>query len=87
MNKGVTGRAADDWAAQGGEYEYRMVRLPPSTSRGEARRMLTEEAEYGRWELARTRLFPGGARKVWLRRKAIRVRSTLDIRLLDDAFE
>ena len=39
--------------------------------------MLTEQAEYGRWELARTLLFAGGERKVWLRRKVIRVRSTL----------
>ncbi|MGV8964862.1 MAG: DUF5703 family protein [Cellulomonas sp.] len=87
MNRGVMGRFSSDWAARGGEYEYRVVRLPPSTSRGEARRMLTEQAEYGRWELARTRLFAGGERKVWLRRKSIRVRSTLDLRLLDDAFE
>jgi len=87
MNRGVMGRFSSDWAARGGEYEYRVVRLPPSTSRGEARRMLTEQAEYGRWELARTRLFAGGERKVWLRRKAIRVRSTLDLGLLDDAFE
>jgi len=87
MDKGVKGQVRSGWAAQGGEYEYRMVRLPPSTSRGDARRMLTEQAEYGRWELARTRLFAGGERKVWLRRKAIRVRSTLDFGLLDDAFE
>lgn len=86
MNRSVTGRVHGGWAAQGGEYEYRMMRLPPSTSRGEARRMLTEQAEYGRWELARTRLFAGGERKVWLRRKAIRVRSTLDFEMLDDAF-
>ena len=87
MNRSVKGQVRGGWAAQGGEYEYRMVRLPPSTSRGDARRMLTEQAEYGRWELARTRLFAGGERKVWLRRKAIRVRSTLDFGLLDDAFE
>ncbi len=87
MNQGVMRRISGDWAARGGEYEYRVVRLPSSTSRGEARRMLTEQAEYGRWELARTRLFAGGERKVWLRRKSIRVHSTLDLRLLDDAFE
>ena len=87
MDRSVKGQVRSGWAAQGGEYEYRMVRLPPSTSRGDARRMLTEQAEYGRWELARTRLFAGGERKVWLRRKAIRVRSTLDFGLLDDAFE
>ncbi|WP_407342551.1 DUF5703 family protein [Pengzhenrongella phosphoraccumulans] len=87
MSRGVSEQVQSSWTAQGGEYEYRMVRLPPSTSRGEARRMLTDEAEYGRWELARTRLFAGGERKVWLRRKSIRVRSTLDLRLLDEAFE
>lgn len=59
------------------EYEYRVVRLPPSLSNGEARRYLTDEAEYGRWELARSSLFVGGERRVWLRRRIIRVRSTL----------
>jgi len=78
MDYGVTARARSRWTAQGGEYEYRVLRLPPSTSGNDARRLLTEHAEYGRWELARTRLFAGGERKVWLRRKAIRVRSTLD---------
>jgi hypothetical protein len=75
-------QSANAWAAQGGEYEYRVLRVPPSTSRGDTRRMLTEHAEYGRWELARTRLFAGGERKVWLRRKTIRVRSTLDYDVL-----
>ncbi|HLS74908.1 MAG TPA: DUF5703 family protein [Actinomycetaceae bacterium] len=59
------------------QYEFRVVTLPPTTSRSRVRQLLTEEAEYGRWELARTRLYLGGARKVWLRRKIIRVRSTL----------
>jgi hypothetical protein len=87
MSSGTTGRTRSGWTANGGEYEFRVLRLPPSTSRNDARRMLTEQAEYGRWELARTRLFAGGERKVWLRRKIIRVRSTLDFGLLDDAFE
>ena len=83
MSEVGTSQVRSSWVARGGEYEYRVLRLPPSTSRGDARRMLTEHAEYGRWELARTRLFAGGARKVWLRRKIIRVRSTLDETLLD----
>ncbi len=66
------------WAEQGAQYEYRVLTIPRSTSRGDARRLLTAEAEYGRWELALTRLYAGGERKVWLRRKIIRVRSTLD---------
>jgi hypothetical protein len=55
------------------EYEFRHLMLPRGTSRGAARRLLTEHAEYGRWELARVRLFPDGTRKVVLRRKIIRV--------------
>ena len=59
------------------QYEFRVLTLPREASRGDVRRLLTEQAEYGRWELARTRLYLGGARKVWLRRKIIKVRSTL----------
>lgn len=59
------------------QYEVRVLTLPRSTSRGDVRRLLTEEAEYGRWELSRLRLYVGGDRKVWLRRRIIRVRSTL----------
>ncbi|KSW19919.1 MULTISPECIES: DUF5703 family protein [Cellulomonas] len=73
----MTARRRSDWATQGGQWEYRMLTIPRSTSRNDARRMLTDEAEYGRWELARTRLYAGGERRVWLRRKIIRVRSTL----------
>ncbi|WP_136519817.1 MULTISPECIES: DUF5703 family protein [Cellulomonas] len=66
-----------DWVTQGGQWEYRVLTIPRTTSTGDARRLLTDEAEYGRWELARTRLYAGGERRVWLRRKIIRVRSTL----------
>ena len=62
----------------GGQYEVRTLTIPRSTSGNDARSMLADEAEYGRWELSRTRLYPGGERKVWLRRKIIRVRSTFD---------
>jgi hypothetical protein len=58
-------------------YEYRVLTIDRDTSVPDARRMLTEEAEYGRWELARTRLYVGGHRKVWLRRKVMRVEATL----------
>ena len=65
------------WVAQGGQYEYRVLTLPRSTSRNYACRLLTDEAEYGRWELARTLAYAGGERRIWLRRKIIRVESTL----------
>jgi hypothetical protein len=59
-----------------GEYEFRVITLPPQISRAEARQLLTEHAEYGRWELARVRLYAGGTRRIWLRRKIIRVART-----------
>jgi len=59
------------------EYEFRRFRLPRTISRSAVRRLLTDQAEYGGWELARLRLYPDGSRKVELRRKIIRVRSTL----------
>jgi len=66
------------WADTGGQYEYRVITIPRDRDRSEeTRRMLTDEAEYGRWELARSVLYMGGLRRVWLRRKIIRVRSTL----------
>jgi hypothetical protein len=46
--------------------------------RAETTRFLTDEAEYGRWQLDRTAMYWGGARRVWLRRKTLHVESTLD---------
>jgi hypothetical protein len=54
------------------EYEFRSLFLPRGTSRRAAASVLTAEAEYGRWELARVRLYPDGSRRVLLRRKVIR---------------
>ncbi len=70
-------RAAQEGRLSAAHYEYRILTFDRATSRADARTLLTDEAEYGRWELARTLLFAGGQRKVWLRRKIIRVRSTL----------
>lgn len=60
------------------EFEFRELTLPPSFSSSQVRNLLAEHAEYGRWELARHRIQIGGRRKVTLRRKIIRVRSTFD---------
>ena len=59
------------------EYEFQRFSLPRTISRSAVRRLLIDHAEYGGWELARLRLYPDGSRKVELRRKIIRVRSTL----------
>jgi hypothetical protein len=65
------------------EYEVRQLVLPRGTSRGAARRLLTDQAEYGGWELSRLLLFPDGTRKVWLRRRIIRAARTLASRAAD----
>jgi hypothetical protein len=59
------------------EYEYQRITLPRGTSRSAAQRLLADAAEYGHWELDRLRLFPDGTRKVTLRRRILRVKSTL----------
>ncbi len=59
------------------EYEFQRFSLPRTMRRSAVRRLLIDHAEYGGWELARLRLFPDGSRKVELRRRIIRVRSTL----------
>lgn len=69
--------ARTGWAPPGGRFEYRVLTLEPGVSRNDARRMLTEEAEYGHWELARSATYVGGRRRVWLRRRIMRVTSTL----------
>jgi hypothetical protein len=59
------------------DYEFQRLSLPRTISRAAVRRLLVDHAEYGGWELARVRLYPDGTRKVELRRRIIRVRSTL----------
>ena len=56
--------------------ETRVLVIPSSVSRSTARQMLADEAEYGKWELARVVLYRGGARRVWLRRRSMKVRRT-----------
>jgi hypothetical protein len=52
-----------------GDWEYRPVQLPGDVSRMTAAVRLAIQAEFGGWELSRVRLYPGGMRKVWLRRR------------------
>lgn len=59
------------------DYEYQRLWLPRGTSRNAAQRVLADAAEYGHWELDRLRLYPDGSRRVVLRRRILRVRSTL----------
>jgi hypothetical protein len=60
----------------GVEYEFQRLTLPRELSRSSVTRMLVDRAEHGGWELDRLRLSPDGTRRVVLRRKIIRQRST-----------
>lgn len=55
------------------EYETWRLDFPRNATRAEVRRILTEHAEYGRWELWRVRRFVDGRSRVWLRRRRYRV--------------
>ena len=65
--RGATGTAEGD--PTDGEWEYRPVQLPGDVSRLTAAVRLAIQAEFGGWELSRVRLYPGGVRKVVLRRR------------------
>lgn len=56
--------------------QWRVVDIPPDITHLETAQLLSEQAEYGRWELARSVIFVGGARRVWLRRKTMHVERT-----------
>jgi hypothetical protein len=59
------------------EYEYLVLSFGRDVGRGDIRRQLTDHAEYGRWELERTRTYVGGLTRTWLRRRIIRPRRSL----------
>jgi len=59
------------------EYSYLVLYISRETSRDVTRRILTDHAEYGQWELARMRLNADGSRKATLRRQIIRPVRTL----------
>ncbi|MDR1442541.1 MAG: DUF5703 family protein [Bifidobacteriaceae bacterium] len=67
----------DSWLARGGSYEYRIVTVPAHATATAAHQMITAQAEYGRWEMAKSTRYWGGVKRVWLRRKVLRVESTL----------
>jgi hypothetical protein len=59
-----------------GQYEYLVLTVSPEDSLPEARRRLVEHSEYGKWELQRSRLYLGGGRRFWLRRRILSVQRT-----------
>jgi hypothetical protein len=60
----------------GRQYEYLVLTVNAGEPVGAARKILTEHAEYGKWELERSCIYLGGGRRYWLRRKVLRVERT-----------
>ncbi|MCU1634082.1 MAG: hypothetical protein JWM61_2734 [Micrococcaceae bacterium] len=60
----------------GRQYEYLVLTVHAGESLPAARKLVTEHAEYGKWELERSCIFMGGSRRYWLRRKVLRVERT-----------
>jgi Family of unknown function (DUF5703) len=61
------------------DYQFREISLPRGLTIRQAQQLLTEQADIGRWELARVRRFADGSRRVTLRRRIIRQESTLHL--------
>jgi len=61
------------------EYEFWNLDFHRPDSRANVCRLLTEAAEYHGWEIDVLRRAPDGRRTVRLRRKVIRMRSTLQV--------
>ena len=59
------------------QYEYLVLTVSPDDSLPEARRRLVENSEYGKWELERSKLYVGGGRRFWLRRRVMQVQRTV----------
>lgn len=59
------------------EYEFWNLVIPRTQSRQAVCRLLTDAAEYHGWELERLRKDGTGERTIVLRRKIMRMRSTL----------
>ncbi len=60
----------------GRQYEYLVLTVNAGEPLSAARQLLTEHAEYGKWELERSCIYMGGNRRFWLRRKVLRVQRT-----------
>lgn len=58
------------------EYETMVVTFDPHVPKEHARQAVREHVEYGRWELHRTVVYERGVRRMFFRRRIIRVQRT-----------
>ncbi|WP_413250852.1 DUF5703 family protein [Sinomonas flava] len=76
MKERILTTTPDRAAGPGRQYEYLVLSVAPGDSVADARQRVREHSEYGRWELERSRLYMGGGRQYWLRRKIMLVERT-----------
>ncbi len=60
----------------GRQYEYLVLTVTAGEALSAARTLITEHAEYGKWELERSCIYISGSRRYWLRRRVLRVERT-----------
>lgn len=63
-------------ASRDDRYEYLTLTVAPREHHADARARVREHAEYGKWELMRSVLLYGGARRYVMRRRIMRVART-----------
>jgi len=63
--------------SRGVEWEFERLTIARDFSRHVVTKMLVDRAEHGGWELDRVHVSPDGTRRVVLRRRIIRMRTTL----------
>ena len=60
-------------------YEYLIITSFPGEPKNVAGAALREHSDNGKWELMRTCRYEGGGYKYWLRRRVMRIKSTLTV--------
>ncbi len=74
---GVSTRPFPKFPQQDSRYEYLCITVNPRENIHAVRARVMEHTEYGRWELARTVILYGGKRRIWLRRRILKVQNTI----------
>ncbi|WP_115789108.1 DUF5703 family protein [Arthrobacter silvisoli] len=77
MREQILGSSIERQRDSARQYEYLVLTVAPDDSLPDARRRLVEHSEYGKWELERSVLYMGGARRFWMRRKVLTVQRTV----------
>ncbi|MGA0733554.1 MAG: DUF5703 family protein [Candidatus Nanopelagicales bacterium] len=54
-------------------WEIREITFGFRSNIQNTREALTDLAEYGNWELHRTRIYPNGLKRVWVKRRVLKI--------------